>query len=341
MNALIFKVNQLGDNVVFLPVAQRLAADGIFSHLTLWTTPLAAPLYRVLEPGLRLEFSSYQDFYPAWKHPLRLLSFTRRSRKARPDLALVAEDMGNTAYFLGLVSGAAKRLGVRPPYLKIPHAINVEVPLEPDAPAAEKAWTLGSALVQAAGNSPWLGTPPTPDLSHLMREPAGSFDILIHAGASRAYKRWPLERFHELAIRLAGEFRVGWIVTPDTPAPSGPQVAALSPRNLEDLVSNLAQTKLFIGNNSGPMNIASALGTPSIILVGPSTRSWDPYWHADRFRMLRHEALPCIACDPPGLSIREVCTNKKTPMACMRFWTVDRVESEARAWIHKWVPIRN
>jgi ADP-heptose:LPS heptosyltransferase len=339
VNAVIFKINQLGDNVVFLPVAQRLVEESVFDSLRLWTTPVAEPLYRPLQPRISLEVVPYEVFYPAWKKPLYLLSLARKARRNHPDLALVAEDMGNTAFFLGLASGAKKRLGIRPPYLKIPRAINAEVPLEPDAPAAEKAWTLGSALVHAAGGPPWPQTPPPPDLRHLLRK-AEPCDILIHAGASRPYKRWSLERFHELATRLARDFRVGWIDTPDTPPPSHPGIFPVRPPDLESLVSLLSATSLFIGNNSGPMNIASALGTPSLILVGPSTRSWNPYWHAERFRVLRHEALPCIACDPPGLSIREICTNTENPMACMKYWTVDRVEAEARQWIDKWTPLR-
>lgn len=337
-SALIFKVNQLGDNIVFLPVIQRLVEDGAFEKLTLWTTPLAAPLYHRFRENLTLESVSRANFYPAWKNPLKLFSLSRRVRNAHADYALVAEDMGNTAYFLALASGAAKRVGTRPPYLKIPASINVPVSLKLDAPAAEKAWQLGSALAQTAGGSPWTGKPPPPDLSNHILPETESFDVVIHPGASREYKRWPSRRFHELAVRLSRDLQVGWFADPDVPLPPSKDVTIIYSKNLADLVSSIAKANLFIGNNSGPMNIASALGIPSIIFSGPSTRSWDPYWHPDRMRVLRHDQLPCIACDPPGLPIREVCTNSATPMACMKFWTVDRVEIEASTWLARWRP---
>jgi len=334
--ALIFKVNQLGDNVVFLPAVQRLVADRIFPKLALWTTPLAAPLYRNLP--LNLELDSRSEFYPAWKNPLTLMKLAHRARKLRPEVALVAEDMGNTAYFLALVSGASSRIGTRPHYLKIPFAITQALSLDATLPEAVKSWRLGSALAESAGQAPWQDPPPVPDISHLIHnEGVPAFDIFIHAGASVESKRWPLPRFLELAERLARNFRVGWCASPGVPATPKAPVEIVHTRNLDDLVSHLAKASLFIGNNSGPMNLASALGTPSLIFVGPSARSWDPYWHADRIRILRDESLPCIGCAPPGApASRDICTNTASPMACMKYWTVDCVEKEAREWFKKW-----
>lgn len=336
VSALIFKVNQLGDNVIFLPVVQRLAAGGIFEKLAVWTTPTAAPLFRKLP--VELVVTTRADFYPAWKKPLRLLGLTAEIRKFAPDFVLVAEDMGNTAYFLALVSGSRRRVGTRPPYLRIPQAINEPLTLATGLPEAEKSWRLGSALAESAGQPAWTDRPPPPDVSHLSRREVPPLDIFIHAGASQAYKRWPLARYQELATRLAGDFRVGWCVVPEAPAPDAPSVNRIVPRDLDDLVSQIACSALFVGNNSGPMNVASALGIPSLLFIGSSARSWDPYWHAERCRILRHEALPCIACGPPRE--RDACINEQTPMACMTYWSVDRAEQEARSWLEKWAPVR-
>jgi heptosyltransferase-3 len=329
-SALIFKVNQLGDNVVFLPALQRLVCENIFESLTVWTTPLAAPLFRNLP--VELHAVSRDDFYPAWKKPSQLLRLAQKVRKARPDLVLVAEDMGNTAYFLALVSGATHRIGTRPPYLKIPLAINEPVTLDPAAPEPEKAWRLLSGLAVAGGGAPWTGTPPPPSLSHLDWAQGDFLDIIIHAGASREYKRWPLARFHELAGRLARDFKVGWCMAPDAPPPPEPAVTRVVSRHLDDLVSHIARASLFIGNNSGPMNIASALGTPSVIFIGPSPRSWDPYWHRDRFRILRKDSLSCIACGAGTWPMPDTCTNLSAPVACMTLWSVDEAEAEVRSW---------
>ena len=338
-SALVFKVNKLGDNIVFLPVIQRLAEERIFDRLTLWNTPLAVPLYQPLRPHVRLEITTREAFYPAWKNPAKLLALTRKVRSARPDIALVAEDMGNTAYFLALASGAPRRLGIRPPYLKIPFAINEAVSLEREAPSAVKSWNLGRALAAAAGAPAWPMNPPPPDLSHLIRDSAVPFDVLFHAGASTDYQRWPIERHADLAGRLSQNLRVGWFDIPALPQPVlDSRVKVIRSQELDVLVSHIARAGVFVGNNSGPMNIASALGTPSVILMGPTSRPWDPYWHPSRFRILRDEKLPCICCDPPGLPIRQFCTNRVHPMACMDHWRVETVEEEVLSWHRQWAP---
>jgi len=331
-SALIFKVNKLGDNIVFLPVAQRLAAERIFERVTIWNTPLAIPLYQPLEPHVRLEVITRDAFFSAWKNPIALWQLAQRARKSHPEAVLVAEDMGNTAYFLALASGARLRLGVRLPYIKIPWAINREISLRFVDHAAVRAWELGRSLAASAGVTDWPAVPPPPDLSHLL-EAATPYDILIHAGASTDYQRWHLERYAGLANRLSRDLRVGWFHIPTLPAPDlDPAVEVIESQEFRVLLSHLAVATVFVGNNSGPMNVASALGTPCVVLTGPTSRAWDPYWHAARCLVLRDESLPCISCDIPGLPIQQICKNLAHPMACMDFWTIDKVEAQTRIW---------
>lgn len=334
-SALVFKVNKLGDNIAFLPVAQRLVAEGIFEQVTIWNTPLAAPLYRPLEPRVRLELITREAFYPAWKKPAALWNLVQKARRPRPQSVLVAEDMGNTAYFLALASGATHRLGVQLPYIRIPRALTENIPIRHSDPAPVKSWQLGRALARTAGAAEWPAAPPPPDLAHLLRYRVLRRDVLIHAGASLDYQRWPLERYAELASRLARDLRVGWFHLPAFPAPAlDPKVEVIHSLELQDLVSPISATGVFVCNNSGPLNVASALGTPCVVLIGPSSRAWDPYWHADRCRILRDESLPCISCDIPGRPIQQTCKNLVHPMACMDGWTVETVENEVRAWLH-------
>ncbi len=100
-SALILKSINLETMLSFLPVIQRLVNERVFDQPTLWTTPVAAPLYEPLLPHLRLKIIAREAFYPAWKNPTKLLALSRQVRIGCPDLALVAEDMGNTAYFSG------------------------------------------------------------------------------------------------------------------------------------------------------------------------------------------------------------------------------------------------
>jgi ADP-heptose:LPS heptosyltransferase len=183
------------------------------------------------------------------------------------------------------------------------------------------------------GGSDWPDEPPPPDLGHLLsgaQRPAGPRRrVVVHAGASRALNRWPAERFASVASSLARDFEVVWIAHGGTGG-SAPMGAAVAPvETLSELAGWLAGSDLFLGNNSGPMHLANALGCRGVAVTGPTAPGWDPYWHRERWIALRHPDLYCAPCEKldreaPG------CMNAATPMACLDYWTAERVEAACR-----------
>jgi hypothetical protein len=99
----------------------------------------------------------------------------------------------------------------------------------------------------------------------------GDFAV-IHPFAGSPQKRWPLERFRELAGRLAPHMQVEWC--------AGPQdelAGAVRFEDLYELACWLATARIYIGNDSGPTHLAAAVGTPVVALFGPSDPSvWAP-----------------------------------------------------------------
>ncbi len=325
-----YKVIQLGDNVVFLPVIQEFVARKIFESITIWTSPLAADLYRNL--GIKVRSLPRHEFNAAWRNPLTLIRLLRSAKSDRCEFSLIAEDQGNVAFFLARLA-SRYRIGIRPRYLSIPGAITHPVEIPSTAHAADKAWAIGRKFAEMLNIPDWPEFPPAPDIAHLIDSDAGSkFDFLIHPGASLSYQRWAEDRFVELARRLAAFHSVAWIHTSGLPPQfdhSGPQI--IHSQDLRALVTALSRCHVFIGNNSGPMHLASALGCHGLIIMGPSASVWDPYWWPERFRILLHEALPCIRCDLPGEAPRGHCTNLEQPMECMNFWSVEELQKLARA----------
>ena len=155
---------------------------------------------------------------------------------------------------------------------------------------------------------------------------------MIHAGASKDFQRWPSENFVSLANRLGKDHRVSWIrQTSNDASGLDSTVQIIDTPAVADLVAVLASARLFIGNNSGPFQIASALGTSSVIINGPSSRCWDPFWFPERIMMLRDESVPCLPCE----AYYAECRNPRR-MQCMNKWTVGAVETEARLWLDTW-----
>jgi heptosyltransferase-2 len=132
--------------------------------------------------------------------------------------------------------------------------------------------------------------------------------LVVTPGASfGASKLWPpghfavaadaIARRHGLAVVLApgpGEEALTREIAGAMQEPA--LVLAEPPTSLAELVALLAGAALHLGNDTGPRHIAVALGTPTIVLIGPT----DPRHTAhqlQRQRVLREE----VACSPCGL----------------------------------------
>jgi heptosyltransferase-3 len=99
----------------------------------------------------------------------------------------------------------------------------------------------------------------------------GDFAIL-HPFAGSAAKRWPIERFRELAAILERRMPVEWCAGPEDRLEGAVQI-----ENLSELARLLASARVFIGNDSGIAHLAAAAGTPVVALFGPTDpRVWAP-----------------------------------------------------------------
>lgn len=125
--------------------------------------------------------------------------------------------------------------------------------------------------------------------AHLERGTAGY--VVIHPGASDPRRRWPAERFAEIAVRLAEEGMQVVVVGEGSDAHLADAIAGLASSSLVtsiggrlslgELAGLLARADLFVGNDSGPRHLAQAVGCPTasvfwvgnLINGGPLTRT--------------------------------------------------------------------
>lgn len=323
MTLLVFKVNQLGDNVVFLPVVQSLVAAHPDWRIVVLTSPTAARLYEVCCPQVELRVFETAKFNGAWRQPWRLMQMASQLRGLKPDACLLGDDQGNVAHLLARLSGAKLCVGPQTPHVRLNFLIPCRVGVNENLSVAAHNWLIAGSQFELPEIMP------APDLRAFGRDESGA--IVIHAGASREYQRWPLKHFIELANRLVETHAVRWIAQADD-AGLSPAVQRAKTDSLEELVRVIAGAKLFVGNNSGPMHIAAACGTPGIILIGPSSPRWDPVWHRERFELLREPRLSCQPCDSATKPANR-CLNTQAPMACLNRWSVDAVHERVMKWI--------
>ncbi len=110
---------------------------------------------------------------------------------------------------------------------------------------------------------------------------------LIHPTALYATKQWAPEKFAELGRWLEREANLAPVYScgpGESPVLDAVERAAGSPlRRLEgaslgQFAAALADTGLFVGNDSGPAHMAAALGRPLVVIFGSSSSEiWGPW----------------------------------------------------------------
>ena len=118
--------------------------------------------------------------------------------------------------------------------------------------------------------------------------------VVINPGASCPSKRWPAKNFAETADMLIKKRGVRIvIISGEADKGLGGKVASLikegcldlsGKTTVGDIAAILKRSKLFISNDSGPVHVACAVGTPVVAIFGRSDRGLSPRRWGRRIR---------------------------------------------------------
>ena len=144
---------------------------------------------------------------------------------------------------------------------------------------------------------------------------AGKFIAGINTGGGWYTKRWGLDRFARLADLLIEQHGAGVILLwgpgqkPDVESIQSmmKRKAFIPPETtLLRLGALLKRCSILISNDSGPMHIAAAVGTPVLGIYGPTNPILQgPY--GPNHVVVRNEKLECLGCNFTGCPIGHPC----------------------------------
>ncbi|MGD0262211.1 MAG: lipopolysaccharide heptosyltransferase II [Verrucomicrobiota bacterium] len=321
MKILILKPSSLGDVVQALPVLRLLKRHLPASEIYWWIDSNLAPLLEG-DPDLAGVVPFARRRWATPRHWPEIWRSIRWLRQQAFDWVIDLQCLMRSGAFAWLTNGKLligldePREGARGFYDLIVR--------RPSALTHAVDWYL-SVLpllgVPADGEFQWL--PERPGLAESVRRkwPVERAKwIIIQPGARWLNKRWPAESYAEVVRRLAAtnlEFQFV-ILGGEEDRPLGEVIARVDGRRCLDLTGRISLpemvewirlSKLMVTNDTGPMHVAAALGTPVVALFGPTEpRRTGPY------RQLEHVVrleLPCVPCLKPR------CAYAK-PLECLR-----------------------
>jgi ADP-heptose:LPS heptosyltransferase len=329
-NILVIDFGQLGDVVMSLPALRALRERFPHARITV----------AVGKPGAELiNLSGYSDavlevdrvaLRDGWKlvSIARILRLVSSVRKEKFDFVIDLHSLSETN-LLGFLSGAPHRLYSRRPGRSLEYLANFK-PRPPRESTSTHIADRYLDVVKPLGitnpiRTPILKTNPAADIAvdaMLKKEKAQSGSLLVglFPGAGHICRRWPMERFAELADYLIRNEHVRVIVFAG-PEESHliPQMRSLFPANtiffdrltIQQLASAEARLTLFISNDTGPMHIAAAVGTSVIVVLDRPTRhSFIPI--GEHHRIICGPVITDITVDEVYSAARELIASSRT-----------------------------
>ena len=308
-NILVVKLSAIGDVIHALPVSYAIKERFPEAHLT-WV--VEKPAYPILEDNPYID-----DIILFEKAKFRSVSgflheigpFRRRLRARRYNASLDLQGLFKSAAIVWN-AGARQRVGTanmregahlvsRP--IRGAHAEGHIVERYLDV-ARALGCTVDEVRFPVAVSERDRAAAETLLLREGVQE--GRTFVAFAIGANWPNKRWPAAHFAALADRLyrahyvpvlVGGGRLDETLAQDIMAASGiPPVNLVGRTNLKQLAHIFTRAALVLGGDTGPVHLAAGLGTPTVMLMGPTDANRNgPYGQQENAIEVDR---PCRAC---------------------------------------------
>jgi lipopolysaccharide heptosyltransferase II len=340
MKLLIRATNWVGDAIMALPALRAVRSRFPEAKIAILARPYVADIYRDQDVCDQLITYDSQEKHAGIVGRERLAT---ELRTLKFDVALLLQNAFDAAW-LAWRTGIPERIGYARDGRSFLLTKPVQVPKTNEIPPHEKFYYL--ELLRRVG---WIDSLPEErfislNISEQSRGRAAEFlartgvrsdSLRIAVGAGASYgsaKCWPPSRFAELANRLHSQTDADIILfgtaveATVTRAISSemrrPPIDLTEKTAIADLPALLSQCHLFIGNDSGAMHVAAAVGLPVVAVFGPT----DPFGTAPvtpRCTIVQQKPY-CSPC-----FLRHCPTDHR----CMQKITPDMVEAAVKPWL--------
>lgn len=321
------QLRRIGDVLLCTPAVRALRVSCPESYIVFLTEKESSDLLALnpyLDELIVLERERYQNPFYSFRKMWEI-------RKRSFDLAI--DFMGNPrSAYISLFSGAKRRVGHDLHFRRLFYNLVVKDDGVPKYAAVHKLQVLRRLGWQSQDLKLDFFIPEEAEASaeRFFKENGleeSKFTISISPTSRRRFRRWPLNRFAQLADWLISEFRANVILVwgPDEKEVveevkslmrEKPAVSQET-RSLFQLGAMLKRCDLHIGNDNGTKHIAVAMGKPTITVFGPEDPTNWTYPDPCRHKVLKSD-MDCPDCD----KIKDKCHE----LSCLDLITVEEVQ---------------
>lgn len=340
---LIVRTDRIGDVVLTLPMADVIKQNFPEAHVAMLTREYTAELAR--------NFKSIDEviLYDNEKGIIPFFQILKQIRQSNFDAAFAAFPRLRSAKLLWLAK-IPLRVGTGYRYYSV--FFNKRV-YEHRKTAEKHELEYNLSLLESIGckipkvTSPWINVKDSDISKVLQKLEKNGIEIskenekkliIIHPGTGGSSRNWSLEKFIELSMKISGLNNIQIIITGGKNEEKlvsellngvGKNAGVLVDKlTLMEYAALARSADLFIGNSTGPLHIAAAVGTPVIgfyPLVAPmSAKRWGPYTDKKAIFEPLNKPVDC-----------KKCLNKKIKCDCMETISVDEVFGSVLNYLSK------
>jgi heptosyltransferase-2 len=278
---------------------------------------------------------------------LGLWETIRTLRHQRPyDAAYLAQGSFRSG-ILAYMTGARERIGFASSTGRVLYT--AQLAYRPEKHHAERLWSLSMSecadppSVEQIRPRLFPSDADRHDIDALIRR-NGDADtpfVALAPGSAWGTKRWPY--YVDLARRLSEDFRIAIIgsradrqIADELRAavPNGATIDGTAGLSLLASAELIGRAQAIVTNDSAPQHLASAMGTPTLTIFGPTVPEFGFGPLAARHATAGHDGLPCRPCHRHG--------PQRCPLGhwrCMRELTPDLVSTVLTEVLNPPVPV--
>ncbi len=331
-NILVIDFGQLGDVVLSLPALRAIRERFPKSKITVAVGKTGAEVINLsgyADATLMVDRVALRDGFTPLS-VLQIFKLVKDIRRRDFDFVIDLHSLSETN-LLGFISGAKQRLYSRRPGRSLDFLSNFK-PAPPREDPDLRRHLVDRYLdvllplgIRHAERIPKLQTKATDDraIDRLLRKAKADSGVPLvglFPGAGHPSRRWPLERFTQLADFLTrnDQVRVLVFIGPEEKSLVA-QIRAQCPASavlmeglsISELASALARLAVFVANDTGPMHIAAAVGTPVVLLLDRrAPQTYLPL--GDRHQTVFNNLITDLAVEDVYDAARAVLTGGRT-----------------------------